>query len=125
MAPTEPTGILTPLHVVYADANGILASVPGPATNCVLVNGTSTPCGTASPPSSGAAARYPVSFSNVTTVTVPGTTHNLGTGALQVQCYDNASPANWILPKGITVDQTSFNVVISFASAQSGLCVIE
>lgn len=63
-------------------------------------------------------------FTAQTSVTILGTTHGFGTKNLIVSCYDNASPANHIQPASYTVDGTSFNVVINFATAQTGYCVI-
>jgi hypothetical protein len=67
---------------------------------------------------------YTASFTSVTAVSIPGGTHNLGTGNLIVQCYDNSSPSNMVEPSQITVDPASFNVTVTFAAAESGRCVL-
>jgi uncharacterized membrane protein len=64
------------------------------------------------------------SFTGQTTVSIPGTTHNLGTAALHVRVYDTAIPANLIVPDAVTIDQTTYDVVVTFAVAQSGLVIL-
>lgn len=64
------------------------------------------------------------SFTAQTSVTILGTTHGFGTKNLIVSCYDNASPANHIQPSSYTVNGTTFDVVVNFATAQTGYCVI-
>jgi hypothetical protein len=58
-----------------------------------------------------------------TTKTITGATHGLGNAALMVTVYDNSSPRNVILV-GWSVDATSFDVLITFAVAQSNYYVI-
>ncbi len=53
-----------------------------------------------------------------TSKTVSGATHLRGNAGLWVGVYDNASPRNAIAI-GWTVDASSFDVVITFAVAQS------
>ncbi len=69
-------------------------------------------------------ANYLTTFIGQTTISVPGTTHRLGTANLLVACYDSSVPANMIEPSTITVDPTSYNVTVIFPAAQSGRCVI-
>ncbi len=69
-------------------------------------------------------ANYVTVFIGQTTISVPGTTHRLGTANLLVGCYDSSVPANMIEPSTITVDPTSYNVTVVFPAAQSGRCVI-
>jgi hypothetical protein len=59
----------------------------------------------------------------VTTVSIPVGSSLAGSRNIIVQCYDNASPANAIMPAGWTVD-SSFNVVVTFATAQTGYCAL-
>lgn len=80
------------------------------------------PCGTGSGGSGG--PNYGTSFSAQTSVTILGTTHNLGTKNLIVACYDNASPANSIQPANYTVNGSTFDVIVTFATAQTGYCVV-
>ncbi len=70
-------------------------------------------------------SNYSKSFQALTLLSIAGTEHNYGTSNLIVACYDN-TVAPWIRiePDSMTVDGTSFNVVIKFAQAQSGVCVV-
>jgi hypothetical protein len=67
---------------------------------------------------------YTAFFTSATTVSIPGATHNLGTGNLIVQCYDNASPSNMVEPSLITTDPATYSVTVTFAAAQTGRCVL-
>jgi hypothetical protein len=69
-------------------------------------------------------ANYVTFFTSQTSVSVPGSTHELGTSNLLVQCYDNATPSNLVEPSLITVDPNSYNVTVVFATAETGRCVI-
>ncbi|MGA3095260.1 MAG: hypothetical protein ABSF25_02300 [Bryobacteraceae bacterium] len=69
-------------------------------------------------------SNYSASFLSQATVTIPGSVHQLGTANLIVECYDNATPANRVEPSAITVDPSSYDVVIVFAISRSGRCVI-
>ena len=69
-------------------------------------------------------ANYVTFFTSQTSISVPGSTHALGTSNLLVQCYDNATPSNLVEPSLITVDPNSYNVTVVFASAETGRCVI-
>jgi hypothetical protein len=69
-------------------------------------------------------APYVAAFTSQTSITVTGATHGFGTKALLVDCYDYATPANAIAPASWTVNIATFDVVINFAVAQSGYCVI-
>ena len=57
-------------------------------------------------------------------MTIPGAAHQLGTANLIVECYDNATPANRVEPSAISVDPSSYDVAIVFATSRSGRCVI-
>jgi len=69
---------------------------------------------------SNAGPRYGTNFTSQTTVTVPGTTHGLPTPALLFQVYNAASPRAVIRPNSLTVDPTTFDVVMTFVTPQSG-----
>jgi hypothetical protein len=71
-----------------------------------------------------AAGNFTAFFTNASVVSVPGSTHNLATGNLIVECYDNASPSNMVEPSQITVDPTTYNVTVTFAAAETGRCVL-
>lgn len=63
-------------------------------------------------------------FTSQTTVLIPGTTHRLGASALRVQVYNSAIPAQAILPDLVTIDQTTYDVTVTFAVAQSGFVIL-
>ncbi len=67
---------------------------------------------------------YTSFFTSATTVSIPGATHNLGTGNLIVQCYDGSSPSNIMEPSQITIDPGLFDVTVTFATAETGRCVL-
>jgi hypothetical protein len=69
-------------------------------------------------------ANYVTFFTSQTSISIPGSTHALGTSNLLVQCYDSATPSNLVEPSLITVDPNSYNVTVVFATAQTGRCVI-
>ena len=69
-------------------------------------------------------SNYTTVFTATTAVSIPGSTHNLGTGNLIVQCYDNSSPNNMVEPSQITIDPVAFNVTVTFATAETGRCVL-
>jgi hypothetical protein len=64
------------------------------------------------------------SFTAQTTVTIPGTTHQLNTANLVVSCYDTETPALEVDPNTVSVNLTTYDVTITFAQAQSGECVV-
>jgi len=74
--------------------------------------------------SMGAVPNYFTSFTLATTVTVPGTTHKLGTANLVVECYDNATPANLVEPDSVRVNPSTYDVTVAFAVPQTGRLVI-
>jgi hypothetical protein len=73
--------------------------------------------------STGTAA-YQQSFSGVTGVTIPASSHGFATKALFAMCFDNSSPARNI-PCEYTVDASTFQVVVSLGDiALSGYVVV-
>ena len=69
--------------------------------------------------------RYTASFSGQTTVTVTGATHGIGTNMLAVTCYDDADPRNTVGPDNVTVDDGTFDVVVTFFESETGKCVLQ
>ena len=67
---------------------------------------------------------YSGGFALQTTVTIPGPVHGLGTANLQVDCYDNNSPAALIEPDRVLIDPATYDVTVTFAVPQSGRCVV-
>jgi uncharacterized protein YdbL (DUF1318 family) len=83
-----------------------------------------TPSGGGGTNSTGT-GNYSANFTALSTVTVPGSTHQLGTANLLVGCYDTStSPNVRVQPNSVSVNPTSFDVVITFSTAQTGRCVI-
>lgn len=84
------------------------------STDCTIPGGTA-----------GGGVPYGVDFTAQTTVTVPGTTHGLGTKDLHMTVYDTSSPrVKEIVPNSKEVNPSTFDVVITFAQAQSGRLVL-
>ena len=69
-------------------------------------------------------ANHGATFTGQTSVTILGSAHGRGTAALGVQVYDSATPAQLLLPGQVTVHPSTFDVVVSFLQAQSGVIVI-
>jgi hypothetical protein len=69
-------------------------------------------------------ANYAMPFTSATTVTVPGSTHQLGTAKLFVAVYDTETPAVLVEPNEIQINPTTYDVTVSFASPQSGTLVL-
>lgn len=67
---------------------------------------------------------FSVGFASVTTVTILGVTHGLGTLDLSVTVWDTQSPHHMIGPDDVTVADATFDVVVTFAVAQSGRIVL-
>lgn len=72
----------------------------------------------------GSTGAYSSSFSSQTTVTILGTAHQLGTANVLVGCYDASTPAMRVQPDTVSVHPTTYDVTITFATAQSGRCVV-
>lgn len=70
--------------------------------------------------------KYATTFTGQTSVTINGSTHNLGTADLQVTVWDSATGTrNRIEPASVAIDSTTFNVTVNFAVSQSGRIVIQ
>jgi len=140
---TAPGGVAS-AAVIYADSTAHRVSVknnngsatPTATTSGSLTNGNcakfdasgnivdaGAACGTGSG-GGGGGANFRTSFTAQTTVTVLGSTHNYGTKNIIAACYDNSSPAKVVQPSLITIDGTTFDVVITFGVAQTGYCVL-
>jgi hypothetical protein len=59
-----------------------------------------------------------------TTVLVPGTTHQFGTGNILVQAYDTVGTALTVEPGTITIHPTSFDVAIAFYFPPAGIILL-
>jgi Chaperone of endosialidase len=71
------------------------------------------------------AARYGTTFSGVQQITIPGTTHMLGTSAIVFQAYDSASPRAALGDPGVTVNPSSYDVTVNFGVTMSGRFVLD
>lgn len=70
-------------------------------------------------------ATYSVGFASQTVVTILGATHALATSMVHVQVFDDGVPAALIEAGSVTVHPTTFDVTVTFATAQSGVVVIK
>ncbi len=99
--------------VVGTNSSGQFVAIAGTGTNCVLANGSSTACPTAT-------ANYSQTFTSQTSVAL---THNLNTTAVITSCYDGSTPPNAI--EWDTLALTNANTVtVTFTNAQTGKCVV-
>src|SRR5262249_13560850 len=73
---------------------------------------------------SGGPGSYSGSFVSQTSVTFLGSAHLLGTANLVVACYDTSSPNVRVQPNSVTLNTTSYDVGVTFATPQSGRCVL-
>lgn len=72
----------------------------------------------------GAAAGTAIVYSQAfTTQTTVALAHNLATLNVIVQCYDAASPPNWVEPNTLVLTDAN-TVTVTFGVAQSGKCVV-
>lgn len=94
------------------------------STSAAAVTFTSAQTGRCTVTIGGGSARYSTTFSSQTSVTITGATHNLGTPDIHVQCRDGASPRRIVEPNTVDIDDSTFDVVITFSVAQSGRCTI-
>jgi hypothetical protein len=67
---------------------------------------------------------YIGTFTNTTTVSIPGSVHQLPNADMLFQLYDNANPANAIEPGSFTVHSTTRDVLITFTIARSGTVIL-
>jgi hypothetical protein len=71
------------------------------------------------------AAFYATTFTNQTSVTVAGVTHNLLTADLQVTVWNSATGIrSIIIPNTVSVNSLTFDVTVTFVQPQSGRIVI-
>ena len=73
--------------------------------------------------SAWSAQNYVKSITSATSVSIPYSEHKFATSRLQVQCYDNATPAAEV-ECAWTVNATTYAVAVSFAVAQTGHIVV-
>src|SRR5262245_4813924 len=63
-------------------------------------------------------------FSNTTTVSIPGSVHQLPSSDILYQLYDNSNPLNAIEPGSLTVNNTTHDVLITFTIPTSGTVLL-
>lgn len=106
----DAAGNQTPIVSVNVDPStfAVTATFGAPTTGTLVLMG----------PTNIATPSYTATFAAVASVTVTGATHALATAALVVACYD--SSGNALAPSAININPSTFDVTITFASAQSG-----
>jgi len=67
---------------------------------------------------------YAVNFTSVTTISIPGSVHQLGTQALLWQFYDASTPRAALGDPGCTVNPNTYDVVYTFTTPTSGRLVL-
>jgi len=87
-------------------------------TNCTIAGG-----GVAYVNAAGAPA-YREDFIAAGSVTMTGVEHGFNSASLTVSCYDNATPVNLFEPTSVTIDQTTYDVVATFAGTPTGYCIV-
>ena len=75
-------------------------------------------------PPATAVPNYGQGFTNQTTVTITNATHGCGSSNILVGVQDTSSPAKTIEPQSVTVDTSTYDVVVTFASSQSGTIIL-
>jgi hypothetical protein len=68
---------------------------------------------------------YAVAFTTQTTVSIAGTAHRLFTTDLLIQCWDTSTPHQLLPVIDATIADSTFDVEITFANAQSGRCLLQ
>ena len=74
--------------------------------------------------SPAAVSNYVSTFTNQTALTITAAMHGFDSPNILVSCFDNVSPANSLMPSGVTIDSTTFAVTVNFGSSRSGRCVL-
>ena len=93
-------------------------SAASPGANLYLCSATNS--WTQVQGTSTGAANFRQTFTSVTSVTL---SHSLNTFGILFNCFDNSTPALWILPKSASLTDAN-TLTVTFASAQSGSCVV-
>lgn len=70
--------------------------------------------------------RYAATFGSTSSLVVTGATHKLATADITVTIWDSASGTRHIIqPASVSIDSTTFDVTVIFATSQSGRIVLE
>lgn len=127
----SPSGGITPITCAAVPHSSIAATAVTPgsytcANITVGADGSTTAAanGSCGGGSGGAAGSFAQAFASQTSVTITGATHGLGTANMVVEVYDGASPAARVRPAKVTIDASTFAVVVTFNNSQSGTIVL-
>ena len=86
-------------------------------TDCTVAGGGTT--------TAAGAPAYREDFVAAASVTMTGVEHGFGSASLQVACYDNSTPALFFEPTSISINETTFDVVATFAGTPTGFCTVQ
>ncbi len=87
-----------------------------------VVNGGIGPPG----PAGSNASKYQFGLNSATSYTITGVTHGIASKDLAVTCLDGSGSNNRFEPATVTVNQSTFDVVMTFLAAKSGgYCFIQ
>ena len=67
---------------------------------------------------------YTVTFTAQTSITITAVMHGFTSPDMLVTCYNSANPAVLVQPASVSIGSISLDVVITFASLQSGRCIL-
>ncbi len=71
------------------------------------------------------APAYKGTFAGAGSLTVTNAQHGFNSANIQVACYDNSAPAALFEPASVTIDGTTYQVVITFVGTPTGYCVLQ
>lgn len=106
------------------EAHGLYTTDPPPSENDCLKYSNSLGKVVSAGIACGGNQNFTASFTSQTSVTVTAAQHGFSSAAINVACYDDATPASWIEAGAITVDASTFEVVITFSVSTTGSCVL-
>ena len=69
-------------------------------------------------------ANYAQNFVSSASVLLQAVAGGWTTPNLIVDCYNNSSPPQEIIPGSVTINQSTFDVTVNFLNAQTGYCVV-
>lgn len=111
---------------IAATTAAALAANPADCTsgqfaNAIAANGDLT-C--ASPSGGAGDPNYTESFTTATSVSMTNAEHGYGHANLLVQCFDNSTPKQQIIPASVTVNTSTYEVIATFSPAATGSCTV-
>ena len=117
----DASGAPSAVKVTGLQGRGVATTAPT-AGQVLSWNATAGQWAPSNPAAVGGA--YSSSFTAQTSVTIAGTAHQLNSANLLVTCYDTQTPAMEVEPNSVAVNATTFDVTVTFTTAQSGRCVV-